>query len=90
MKRIESLHVGKALFAVIRRRKNAYSEVSWATMKAFLEQKGLDQTGTLTLLMEVAEVLRRSARVVADADAPERPGNQGQGNGERDGAKQIR
>ena len=54
-------------------------------MKAFLEQKGLDQTGTLTLLMEVAEVLRRSARVVADADAPERPGNQGQGNGERHG-----
>jgi hypothetical protein len=63
--------------------------VSWATTEARL-RKSADQTGTLSLLPEVAEVLSRSARVVADADAPERPGNQGQGNGERDGAKQIR
>jgi hypothetical protein len=49
--------------------------------------KRVDQTGTLTLLVEVAEELCRSARVVADADAPERPRDQGQGDGERDGPK---
>jgi hypothetical protein len=44
----------------------------------------------LILLKEMTEALRRSARVVADADPPEHTGNQGQDNRQRDGAEEIR
>ena len=44
----------------------------------------------LFLLNEMTEALRRSARVVADADPPEHTGNQGQDNRQRDGAEEIR
>ncbi len=46
-----------------------------------LEEEARTLAANLILFTEVTGSLGRSARVMADAESPEHPGNQGQGNG---------